>query len=68
MNVTVSLLAKECSVSALIPAGLVKDVTAVICETGLLGETVVAQQHISFFSFVCHLFCVCGMPESLMDF
>ena len=49
MNVTVSLLAKECSVSALIPAGLVKDVTAVICETGLLGETVVAQQHISFF-------------------
>ena len=33
MNVTVSLLA-----SALIPAGLVKDVTAIICVTGLLGE------------------------------
>ena len=44
MNVTVSLLA-----SALIPAGLVKDVTAIICVTGLLGETVVAQQHMSFF-------------------
>jgi len=54
MNVIVSLLA-----SALIPAGLVMDVTAVICETGLLGEAVVAQQHMRFFVRLSLLRCLC---------
>jgi len=51
MNVTVSLLIKECSAFAFILAGLVKDAVVVICGAGLLGETVVAQQYMGF--FVC---------------
>jgi len=51
MNVTVSLLIKECSAFAFILAGLVKDAFIVAMGAGLLGETVVGQQYGGF--FVC---------------
>eukprot|EP00450_Noctiluca_scintillans_P010404 CAMPEP_0194503994 /NCGR_PEP_ID=MMETSP0253-20130528/28698_1 /TAXON_ID=2966 /ORGANISM="Noctiluca scintillans" /LENGTH=299 /DNA_ID=CAMNT_0039346335 /DNA_START=163 /DNA_END=1062 /DNA_ORIENTATION=- len=51
LNVTISLLIKECSAFAFILAGLVKDAFIVMCGAALLGETVVRQQYMAF--FVC---------------
>jgi drug/metabolite transporter (DMT)-like permease len=51
MNVTVSLLIKECSAIAFILTGFVKDAVIVICGAALLGETVTSQQYLGF--FVC---------------
>eukprot|EP00450_Noctiluca_scintillans_P012597 CAMPEP_0194490940 /NCGR_PEP_ID=MMETSP0253-20130528/9983_1 /TAXON_ID=2966 /ORGANISM="Noctiluca scintillans" /LENGTH=150 /DNA_ID=CAMNT_0039331623 /DNA_START=108 /DNA_END=560 /DNA_ORIENTATION=- len=48
MNVTVSLLIKECSAFAFILAGLVKDAFIVALGANILGETVVGQQYTGF--------------------